>query len=476
MTKIFFFLLLIISSSCIKGNPSDLPTFGDRLSGTISLEQERKLGQKFLRSLRAQAPILDDPILQDYLEHLIYHLAVHSELEDKRLDLVLIENPNINAFAAPGGIIGLHHGLFLYGETEHELSAILSHELAHLSQRHFARGLDESKKNSVISLAGFLASIILAATASGDAAMAAITGTQGLAQSKTLRYSRDREAEADRVGIETLALAGMDPKAMALMFERLQRSSRYTGANQVPEFLRTHPVTKSRIADSYNQAMKYPDQKPSLRLNYQLMRSRVRAITTIDNSEELKRFEILARSSVHEIEIAGKYGLVLVNTKENQNTEALSILGDLIAKYPLNINFRIAEAEIYQSSDKLEKAQEILVQALDTSPGNYPLTVKYAETLLAAGKPKLAAARLQPLSNNRPSDLFVWFLLAESYGLAKNIPALHEARAKFFSLKGNFDQAIKQLSYALPLVTHDFQASARIRQDIKDILKLKDPR
>ena len=476
MTKFFFFFLFIISSSHLRGNPSELPTFGDRLSGTISIEKERKLGQQFLRSLRAQAPILDDPILQDYLEHLIYRLAVHSELEDKRIDLVLIKNQSINAFAAPGGIIGLHHGLFLYGETEHELSAILSHELAHLSQRHFARRLDESKKNSVISLAGFLASIILAATASGDAAMAAITSTQGLAQSKTLRYSRDREAEADRVGIETLALAGMDPKAMALMFERLQRSSRYMGLNKVPEFLRTHPVTKSRIADSYNQAMKYPEEKPSLRLNYQLMRSRVRAITAIDSSEELKRFEILAKSSIHEIEIAGKYGLVLVNTKENQNTEALSILRELIKKYPLNINFRIAEAEIYESSDELEMSQKILAQALETSPGNYPLTIKYAEILLAAGKPKLAAEKLQPLSVTRPGDLFVWYLLAESYGLARNIPALHEARAKFFSLKGNFEQAIKQLSYALPLVTNDFQASARIRQDMKDIIKLKNPR
>ena len=131
-----------------------MPTFGDRLSGTISIEKERKLGQQFLRSLRAQAPILDDPILQVYLEHLIYRLAVHSELEDKRIDLVLIKNQNINAFAAPGGIIGLHHGLFLYGETEHELSAILSHELAHLSQRHFARRLDESKKKLSYKLSG----------------------------------------------------------------------------------------------------------------------------------------------------------------------------------------------------------------------------------------------------------------------------------------------------------------------------------
>ena len=473
MTKIFFFFLLIIASASLRGNPSELPTFGDRLSGTLSIEKERQLGQQFLRSLRAQAPILDDPILQDYLEHLIYRLAAHSELSDKRLDLVLIKNKNINAFAAPGGIIGLHHGLFLYGETEHELSAILAHELAHLSQRHFARRLDESKKNSVISLAGFLASIILAATASGDAAMAAITSTQGIAQSKTLRYSRDREAEADRVGIQTLALAGMDPRAMALMFERLQKSSRYTRANEIPEFLRTHPVTKSRIADSYNQAMRYSDERPSLRLNYQLMRSRVRALTTIDSSGELKRFQILAKSPVHEIEIAGKYGLVLINTKENQKSKALTTLRELIKRYPLNINFQIAEAEIYAGSEELEMSQKILEKALDTSPGNYPLTVKYAEILLASGKAELAIKTLHPLSATRSSDLFVWYLLAESYGLAKNIPALHEARAKFFSLKGNFEQAIKQLSYALPLLSNDFQASARVRQHIKDITRLK---
>ena len=380
--------------------------------------------------------------MQDYLEHLIYRLAVHSELKDKRLDLVLIKNKNINAFAAPGGIIGLHHGLFLYGETEHELSAILAHELAHLSQRHFARRMDENKKSSVISLAGFLASIILAATASGDAAMAAITSTQGIAQSKALRYSRDREAEADRVGIKTLALAGMDPRAMALMFERLQRSSRYIGANEVPEFLRTHPVPNlvslTRIIRRWDIPI-----KPSLRLNYQLMKSRVRALTSINSSEELKRFEILAKSSVNEIEIAGKYGMVLLNTKENQKSKALTTLRELIKRYPLNINFRIAEAEIYESSEELEMSQKILEQALDTSPGNYPLTVKYAEILLASGKPELAIKTLHGLSATRPSDLFVWYLLAESYGLAKNIPALHEARAKFFSLKGNFEQAIK---------------------------------
>ena len=207
---------------------NDLPTFGDSTSGIISLEQERALGQQFLRSIRAQAPTLDDPILQDYLEHLIYKLASNSQLKDRRIDLILIENPTLNAFAAPGGIIGVHHGLFYYGQTEHEMSAILAHEIAHLSQRHFARKLAEGKKNSAINIAGFIGAIILAATAGGDAALAAFTGAQGYSQNEFLKYSREREAEADRVGIDTLAQSGMDPRAMAYMFERLQRASRYS--------------------------------------------------------------------------------------------------------------------------------------------------------------------------------------------------------------------------------------------------------
>ena len=146
------------------------------------------------------------------------------------------------------------------------------------------------------------------------------------------------------------------------------------------------------------------------------MRSRVRALTTINSSTELKRFEILAKSPVHEIEIAGKYGMVLLNTKENQKSKALTTLRELIKRYPLNINFRIAEAEIYESSEELEMSQKILEQALDTSPGNYPLTVKYAEILLASGKPELAIKTLHGLSALALAISLSGTSLAESYG------------------------------------------------------------
>ena len=167
-----------------------------------------------------------------------------------------MKSPVLNAFAVPGGIVGVHHGLFFYAETEHELSAILTHELAHISQRHYARGVEQGKKTMAINIAGLLASIVLMTTVGSDAGMAALTATQGAGLSQQLRHSRAREAEADRVGITNLNKAEMDPRAMAYMFERLEQATRYN-TDQIPEFLRSHPVTRLRIADAYNQTESY---------------------------------------------------------------------------------------------------------------------------------------------------------------------------------------------------------------------------
>lgn len=471
-------LLIVLTLLCLQITESranqELPTFGDSTSGIISLEQERTLGQQYLRSIRAQAPTLDDPVLQDYLEHLIYRLAANSQLKDRRIDLVLINNPTLNAFAAPGGIVGVHQGLFSYAQTEHEISAILAHELAHLSGRHFARKLAENKKNTAINLAGFIAGIVLAATAGGDAGLAALTSTQGIAQNQFLKYSRERESEADRVGIDTLIDAGMDPRAMAYMFERLQQASRYSTGNRIPEFLRTHPVTTDRIADSYNQANKVAKATYPLTLNYQLMRARARAITTNNLIDEVARFRDGLNNSDEVLQTANRYGLVLTLTRELRLDEARAEITRLKKAYPLNIPFRIAEADIFAKAQQPELAISILKEALAISPRNYPLSVAYAETFLLARKPHAALEVLIPISVERPNDEYVWYLLAEAYGLANNIPGVHEARAEFFVLNGNFDQAIKQLGYALPLVRHNFQQSARIKQRLEDIWRLKD--
>ena len=474
MIRIPIILISILWSLALSAN-QDLPSFGDSTSGIISLDQERRLGQQFLRSIRAQAPTLDDPILQDFLEHLIYRLASHSQLEDRRLDIVIIRNGSLNAFAAPGGIVGVHDGLFRYAQTEHEMSAILSHELAHLSQRHFARRVAEGKKSAALNITGLLAGVILAATAGGDAALLALTGSQGLAQNQSLKYSREREAEADRIGIYTLDEASMDPRAMAYMFERLQRASRYSTGNNIPEFLRTHPVTNDRVADSYNQTQNYPKKQFPASLDYQLMRIRARAITSGNQSQEVKHFEAAFKESSNTTQkTANQYGLVISLTNSLAFDKARTHIRGLREQHPLNIPFRIAEAEIYTRAQQPEIALELLEEALEVSPNNYPLSATYAQTLLAASKPVAALKVLAALSVRRPNDEYVWYLLAEAYGLANNIPGVHEARAEFFVLNANYDQAIKQLGYALPLVRHNFQQTARIKQRLEDIWMMKD--
>ena len=466
-------LLALLPGLVVASDARNLPSLGDASSGIISLKQERELGQQFLRSVRARTPTLNDPLLQNYLEHLIYKLASNSELKDRRLDLVLIKSPTLNAFAAPGGIVGVNHGLFSYAETEHELSAILSHEIAHLSQRHFARQLVAGKKSSAISMAGLLAGIVLMATTGADAGLATLSASQAYSQSQLLKYSRDREAEADRVGISTLVGSDMDPRAMAYMFERLQNASKYSDGNRIPEFLRTHPVTKSRIADAYNQTSQYPKETWARRMDYQLMRARASAITADTARDAINQFKVSTKDEDRILQIANRYGLTLALTQDLAFDEAGKHIAVLRNELPYNIAFRIAEADIYKQSQQYEKALALLDEALSLSPRNYPLSVAYSESLINAGRPHEALKVILPLTIERPNDDHVWYLLAECYGLAEDIPGVHEARAEYFVLTGNFDQAIKQLGYALPLVQHNFQRSARLAQRLEVIEKMK---
>lgn len=450
----------------------NLPKLGDHSSGIVSLEQEHEFGQQFLQSLRAQVPTISDPVLQDYLEHLIYKLALHSQLQDRRLELVIIDSDQLNAFAAPGGIVGVNDGLFQYADTENELSAILAHELAHLSQRHFARQNEEGRKASIPSLAGLLAGLVLMATTGGEAGVAAMSAGQALSQNQMLRFSRAREAEADRIGIDTLANADMDPRAMAYMFEQLARVTRFQG-DQIPEFLLTHPVTKDRISDSYNQVRNYPKKEFPTSLDFQMMRARTIVHLSRSIQDAILRMKEGMKDPDPVKSAASQYGLVLALTESEQTDKALENLQPLEDHYPGKIAFTIAEANIHSRAERYDKANKILASALRISPNNYPLTMTYAQTLLKSGDAARAEKLLVPMTTRRPSDVDLWYLLAETYGLANNIVGVHEARAEYFVLVGNLDQAITQLGYALPLVKDNFQKTARIRARIEEIHKMR---
>jgi len=470
-STLIFVLSILANTSQAENSVLNLPNLGDASSGIVSLPQEHELGQRFLRSVRSQVISMDDPLLVDYLEHLVYRLSSFSEVEDHRLYIILIKNPLINAFAAPGGVIGVNHGLFLNAESHHEMSAILAHELAHLSQRHFARGIESGKKSGVITIAGLLAGAILASTGEGDAGLAALSLSQGLAQTQQLSYSRTREAEADRIGITTMINADIDPRAMAYIFERLDRLTRYSG-DRIPEFLRTHPVTRLRIADAYNQTESLTKKKWPLDLNYQLMRTRA-IVLSHDPKETLALFGKNNNPKNPVQAIAHQYGRALALTLTGEIREAEQLISSLRKNAQNNIAYQIAEAKLLAADYKPKAAVKLLETSLNINPGNYPLAMARAELLIQLKRPGEASQTLLELSQSRPDDETVWYHLAEALGLANDISGVHQARAEYFVLNGDLDQAIKQLGYALPLVRQNFQASAKIKQRIEEVWNLK---
>ena len=474
-----FTAILLLAASLLRAIPGyaqtnneiQLPTLGDSSSSSFSFEQEYQLGRAWLKFFRSQVETISDPLLQDYIEDLTYRLATFSELKDRRLDIIIVNNRTINAFAVPGGVLGIHNGLLLQAETEGQLASVLSHELAHLSQRHFARSVEAQKRNAIPNMAGLLAGIILAATQGGDAGMAAIAVTQAASLQNQLRYSRLHEQEADRAGMQTMVKADMDPGAAASMFEIMQQSSRYAG-NQPPEFLLTHPVTESRISDARNRSRQYPRKIFTDNFRFQLMRARVELGFINNNRDAVKRFRARVESNSRQHD-ADQYGLVLALIANGDIAEAQQRLNTLLATAPTETIYLVAQAELFMANNKPLEAVSLLQNSLTFVPGNHPITMTLARALLKADQPHKAEALLSEHSKRKPNDPSVWYLLAETHGLAGNIVGVHQARAEYFVLNGVLDKAAQQLGYALPLVAQNNLATLRIQERIAQIKRME---
>ena len=442
----------------------ELPTLGDTSSVTISPVQERILGQKWLRAYRSQVPTSSDPLVIDYLENLFDRLLPYSQLDHKKIEMVVVENKTLNAFAVPGGIIGIHTGLLNYAKTENQLAAVLAHELGHLSQRHYARRLESEKNLMVPMLAGMLAGLVLAANSDSDAGMAAIMGTQAAAQQARLSFSRQNEQEADRIGMQTMVEAGLDPYAASDMFEEMMRANRLN--RRPPEYLLTHPVSERRVADARNRAMKFPHKVYPDNLEYQLMRSRIR----VDMEETPQMAAKVFKSELDkesDSPDASRYGWTLALIKSSQFDQARAALAPLLEKEPERISYQIMRADIEIAAERHKQALAILEEQLQKHPGNYPLTIRHAEALMKAGSYKESAAILDKLSRTRSNDDYVWYLLAEVNGLAGNILGVHEARAEYFILNGVYDRAAIQLRNALKHTQGNAYRTALIEERLK---------
>ena len=462
----------LFHASAVTAEDLKLPNLGESSTSLFSPEQEYQLGRAWLRVFRSQAPTLDDPLLQDYLEDQIYRLVTHSELQDRRIDLVIVDNPVINAFAVPGGVIGVHTGLLLYAQSEDELGTVLAHEIAHLSQRHFSRGIENAQATQPITLAGLLAGAVLVATTGGAAGMAALSAAQAAAMDAQLRHSRSAEQEADRLGMQTMVKAGMDPHAAPAMFERMLQSSRYSSANRIPEFMRTHPLSESRISDTRNRARQYPKQVRAPKLSYQLMRARIQVhhADTPQRAAEMFRDSLKGRPLSED---GARYGLALSLIEAGRPAEAQKELDQLIAADPTRVEYVIAQAELDMSIGEAQAAARALQRELALYPGNHALTMSYARALLMNEQAHIAEEVLIDQSHLRPKDPGLWYLLAEVQGLSGNIAGLHRSRAEYFILNGVLDEAERQLNYAMKLSKNDYHSAAQISQRLRDVSELR---
>lgn len=438
----------------------NLPSLGDTSAGIMSREQEYQLGRAWLGMLRGAVATKDDPLLKDFVERHVYQLAETSQLVDRRLAFVIVDSPQLNAFAAPGGIVGINGGLFLHAHTEGEFASVMAHELAHLSQRHFSRNLEQQQRMRVPLMTAMLASIVIAAAGGGDAGFAALASTQAAAIQEQRRFSRQNEQEADRIGIQNLYQAGYDPRAMPDMFERLARNSRFD--RTPPEFLLTHPVTQSRISDSRNRAEQLARNNGRRdSQEYQMLRARVQLRYENNPGVAIRRFQ--AQLDEHDGEHApARYGLVLAKMNASQFDAAAQALQPLLEQHGDMLIVRLAEVELLRLQGRSSAALVIVDQLLENRPDNYPLLQSKIDLLLHKQDYAEAQRLSDRLTSQRSDDPDVWYMAAEIRGLAENITGLHIARAEYFMLAGDLDQADEQLKLAHRRVSDNFVMRSRV--------------
>ena len=446
-------------------NNLKLPELGDRVSGAVSSNEERIIGKEFLKQVYSQAPLISDPLIQEYTELLIYRLSEYSEVQERKFTVLLIDDDSLNAFAAPGGIIGVNGGLFLNADNEAQFSSVMAHELAHLSQRHFARNVLNAQDKNLASSLTVISSIALALITNNPNAL--VVGP-ALLQSQALRYSRLFEKEADRVGFANLIRAGYNPKSMGAMFENMNSLKRLSGETP-PEFLLTHPLSSTRINDALSAAEGFSEEGTKLNtLEYSLIKSRL--IVSYENipSQAVKYFEgKLNKKNSDEY----LYGLALALSFDNKHSSSIEAINKLTNKYPKNLFIGTSKIEILTRAKKYEDALKVANEFLEISPKNFPLTVTKSKLLLNMKQFFESEEIIRDQLIRRNEDPQLWLLLSDIQRSSKNIIGYHQSRAEYFILLGQNEEALSQLEFALSLTKNNFQVSERILNQIINVKK-----
>ncbi len=450
----FFLFLLLIAPIIAQEKTIELPLIGDRLSGAVSETEEQALGRQFLRDLKKNADILYDPIVQEWTELFIYKIGEKSKVSKKTFEILVIEDNRLNAFAAPGGIIGINAGLFKYSDNEAQFASVVAHELAHLSQRHFARQILESSDRSNASMAAILASVLIAVTTRSPAA---ILGGQGLLASQQLRFSRLYETEADREGFITLENSGYDTSEMAEMFKNMQELRRLTGDN-IPEFLLTHPITTRRITESRERA-RGSEGGLINSFNFKLIKNRVKFLM-LDNLS-IKAFEKEIGDNDEDL-----YFEALIEKKKLNFTKSIDILKALEKKYPDNLIIKTSIAEVYTESGNVRKSKDYTQSLLEISLGNYPLSYNLANAYILEEDYIAAEQILEDIKFYRPVDINLLKDLSTVQKNSNNMLGYHLTNSEFLFYSGRYEEALMDLQEARRIARNNFKIREIITERI----------
>jgi len=468
-------IALVMTAQAVEPGPGtiELPDLGDESMAVISPADEKRMGETVIRQARQAMPFLNDPELNYYIQHLGDSLVAHSDGKGQRFHFYIVDSPAINAFAVPGGFVVVFTGLIVAAETEAELASVMAHEIAHVTQRHIPRMIAEAQRTTVPTMAAVLGAILLAGTG-GAAGGAALSATMAGSAQHAINFTRQFEQEADRIGINTLAASDYDPRAMASFFTRMQNLTRVYDGN-VPEYLRTHPVTTNRIAEASTRALQFPYKPRPDTVEFYLARAKIQALTADNAREAAIGFKVQLAEGRSASGLAARYGYALSLLRSRQLDAAKAQAEILIKTDPRRPGFQILAADIATAAGNPGQAAIILATAFQQQPRNPPLLQAYATALLLSGRNAEASKLLKTAVRQHPDDPLLYKMLAQAAEASSEPLESHRAIAQFYYLNGAPKLAIEQLQIARRYTRgnkyHEQSIDARIKE-IKDEIAL----
>jgi predicted Zn-dependent protease len=479
MQKALFLILFALLPNLVSGQ--SLPDLGGAGDAGLAPQVERRIGESIMRDIRFRDPTyLDDPEVTDYLGNLGSRLAQNSAGARTDFEFFAMRDHTINAFALPGGFIGVHTGLLLAADSESEVAGVLSHEIAHVTQRHIARMLGQQQQMQLPMLAALAAAILLGRSRPDLAVGATAAASAGAVQTQ-LSYSRDYEREADRIGFRALEAAGFDVHGMGTFFEKMQRGARAMDDGSMPGYLRTHPITTERIADAQNRAAAVPYRQHLDNPEFQLVRAKLRAEQG-DARGAVEYFQGAVREKRYAAESAARYGLASALLRARRTKEAEAELARARTAGASGPMIETLAARARQAAGDRAGAAALLGEAHKRYPHSRPLLYAHAEALQEAGRHPQAQTLLEESQRLHPRDPKLYQLQAKNYAALGKRLLQHQAQAEVYLLQGSVPAAIEQLQLARSAGDGDFYqlsvVDARLKelrnqhaQDMKDAKK-----